>query len=133
MLNEPAFEINQWRSMQPLVLDGISINSGIGKGVAHFHNSISKLNYPIRSAFRTAFSHFSSTENSEKELSEDDRLKLALTRLREEIELLISAADSSIDGPVSIVEGARGVLDSVRLLAHDRGWESRLVQCVEDG
>lgn len=130
---EPAFELNQWRSMQPLVLDGISINGGIGKGFAHFHNFIPNSADSIQSALKEKLSDFSPETSADVSLLEIDRLSLALTHLHDEIELLISAADASINDFNNRNSEAKGVLDSLRLLAHDRGWRNRLIQCIENG
>ena len=130
---EPAFELNQWRSMQPLILDGIGINGGIGKGFAHFHNFISNSDYSRQPALKTTLADFSLEINPDAPLLEMSRLSLALTRLRDEIELLTSVADVSINDFNNKGCDAKGVFNSLRLLAHDRGWENRLVQYIENG
>ncbi|MES2253266.1 MAG: putative PEP-binding protein [Pseudomonadota bacterium] len=125
-MSREASELNQWRSMQPLVLDGICINGGMGRGFAHFHNSTSL-------TLQTTVKNIFSETASDVSLSETNRLELGLTRLRSEIEQLISAAYISIYDSNNKAGDEKNIFDSLRLLVHDRGWERRLIQCIENG
>jgi len=124
--------------MQPVVLDGICINGGMGKGFAHFHNSISMntRQNPVKSVF--------SEISPDVATLEIGRLKLGLTRLRYEIGQLISAAYISIgeaNNMAGNMPGSTGnklgdeknIFDNLHLLAQDRGWERRLIHCIENG
>lgn len=130
---EPASELNQWRSMQPLVLDAIGISSGIGHGFAHFHNFISKTESVAEHPIKAKDLRFSSKLNTDPLLQETSRLSSALTRLRDEIEVLTCVADASAYVVNQEALDVKSVFDSLRLLAKDRGWENRLMQCVKDG
>jgi phosphotransferase system enzyme I (PtsP) len=128
---ESTFEFNQWRSMQPLVLDGICINGGVGKGFAHFHNSIH--------VSRKSAQAFLSNEEHQFEIfpdataSEREKLTVALERLRTEMDQLISSAYDTIHNFNHETGAEKAVFDSFRLLAHDRGWERHLLHNIEKG
>ena len=134
MSSETAFALNQWRSMQPVILTGVGINGGVGKGFAHFHNSVSDdLSMGNMSLQSLLVEGERSFKNSDTNLLEKEKLNRALIRLRTEIDHLISTAFTPLLGANHSVGAEKDVLNSFRLIAHDRGWERRLMHSIETG
>ncbi len=103
--------------MSRMILDGIHVIGGIGKGFAHFHRSSHYVQ-----------SHMALQPDSDVPINitaECNRLQEALLHLRHESDCLVEATDPATP--------SYEIVSAYRLLAHDRGWERRLIHEINQG
>lgn len=100
-----------------MILDGIHVISGVGKGFAHFHQSSHHVQFKVVPLLDP-----DAPINVATEL---DQLQVALIQLRHESDCLVETTD-----PAST---SYDILNTYRLLAHDHGWERRLIHEINQG
>lgn len=93
-------------------LTGVSLNSGVGIGVAIMHKPHIRIGRLV----------------SDDPVVEEQRLQTALDTLRAEVDALIDSAHGDDFG-----DGYRDILEVYRMFADDRGWISRISEVISSG
>ena len=95
----------------PVRLAGQAVAPGVGIGAAHFHKPSTAIRRVV-------------ADNPE---IEKDRLDNAMQSVRSRIDTLLSAPDLAEAGE------HRDVLETFRMIAHDRGWLTRMNDAIDNG
>ena len=101
----------QSRHDAPVRLAGQSVTPGIGIGVAHFHRPSTAIRRVV----------------ADNPVIEKERLDNAMQGVWSQIDSLLSAPELAKAGE------HRDVLETFRIIAHDRGWLSRMKDAIEYG
>ncbi|WP_226893504.1 phosphoenolpyruvate--protein phosphotransferase [Nisaea sediminum] len=95
----------------PLRLAGQTVAPGIGIGVAYFHQQSTAIRRVV----------------ADNPAVEKDRLETAMREVRDHIDTLLAAPD------LAEVGEHRDVLETFRMIAHDRGWLTRMNDAIDNG
>jgi len=111
LLANGVFGEQDTRDDMPLRLSGQTVAPGIGIGVAYFHQQSAAIRRVV-------------ADNPEVE---KERLETAMREVREHIDTLLAAPD------LAEVGEHRDVLETFRMIAHDRGWLTRMNDAIDNG
>ncbi|MEQ8333498.1 phosphoenolpyruvate--protein phosphotransferase [Nisaea sp.] len=95
----------------PVRLAGQAVAPGVGIGAAHFHKPSTAIRRVV----------------ADNPAIEKDRLDSAMQGVRSRIDTLLSAPDLAEAGE------HRDVLETFRMIAHDRGWLTRMNDAIDNG
>ncbi|WP_028467053.1 phosphoenolpyruvate--protein phosphotransferase [Nisaea denitrificans] len=95
----------------PVRLAGQSVAPGVGIGIAHFHRPSTAIRRVV----------------ADNPAIEKERLDNAMQSVRSRIDTLLSAPDLAEAGE------HRDVLETFRMIAHDRGWLTRMNDAIDNG
>lgn len=95
----------------PVRLAGQSVAPGVGIGIAHFHRPSTAIRRVV----------------ADNPAVEKERLDNAMQGVRSRIDTLLSAPDLAEAGE------HRDVLETFRMIAHDRGWLTRMNDAIDNG
>ncbi|WP_292879691.1 phosphoenolpyruvate--protein phosphotransferase [Nisaea sp.] len=95
----------------PLRLAGQTVAPGIGIGVAYFHQQSTAIRRVV----------------ADNPAVEKERLETAMREVRDRIDTLLAAPD------LAEVGEHRDVLETFRMIAHDRGWLTRMNDAIDNG
>ncbi len=95
----------------PVRLAGQTVAPGVGIGVAHFHRQSTAIRRVV----------------ADNPAIEKERLDSAMQGVRSRIDALLSAPDLAEAGE------HRDVLETFRMIAHDRGWLTRMNDAIDNG
>lgn len=95
----------------PVRLAGQTVAPGVGIGVAHFHRQSTAIRRVV----------------ADNPAVEKERLDNAMQGVRSRIDTLLSAPDLAEAGE------HRDVLETFRMIAHDRGWLTRMNDAIDNG
>ncbi|UUX51421.1 phosphoenolpyruvate--protein phosphotransferase [Nisaea acidiphila] len=99
------------RNDAALRLTGQTVAPGIGIGIAHFHRQSAAIRRVV----------------ADNPAVEKDRLESAMEGVRSRIDTLLAAPDLAEAGE------HRDVLETFRMIAHDRGWLARMNDAIDNG
>jgi len=111
LVSERELSVDAASEGQPITLDGVMLASGVGAGVAVFHQ-------PKINITRTI---------AESVEDESMRLESAITDLRLRLEEMIEHPDLAHGGE------HREVLETYRMFAYDQGWQDKMREAVSSG
>ena len=95
----------------PVRLAGQAVAPGVGIGAAHFHRPSTAIRRVV----------------ADNPAIEKERLDTAMQNVRSRIDTLLSAPDLAEAGE------HRDVLETFRMIAHDRGWLTRMNDAIDNG
>lgn len=111
LLANGVLEEQETRHDAPVRLAGQAVAPGIGIGTAHFHRQSAAIRRVV----------------ADNPAIEKERLETAMEAVRSRIDTLLAAPDLAEAGE------HRDVLETFRMIAHDRGWLTRMNDAIDNG